>query len=431
MAKLRFKIQKVTPGYMEVELIGDELKKYLSSSTPAVEKKDILQKARGYAERFDPESPVWQDPAYSKIEVCKQAPVLVYDFTDPVIIGEELEDAGGGNMYLTYKIRVIEDGEPSIIYGFYVPDVDVVTYQRVSVNDTHGAYYSGLEEWFMIGEDLTINPEFECITNALKERGTALDHKGYNCRLYSAWPHIYNPEDTFENEDGDQFTQVFKVVRRGKTMWYGCPVKNGSIIEKICEAGSHLYRMVRTPLYAADEPQRNEESKTTFNILGVLSEEIAYTGGGVNYLVYEVAVKEDGQDSVLFIAYNPYDKMFLFRRASILDPYETEGDEEWCDVPEGIEDASAFYKLLAELKQATMMKWHGLYVRKYPEREYKYKPDAVYVDPDNGKTYKQVFPIKKKGETILYGYIVDENTQKTDYGQAIRIGAKSLVIQGS
>lgn len=124
------------------------------------------------------------------IEVCKQAPVLVYDFTDPVVIGEELEDAGGGNMYLTYKIRVMGNGEPSIIYGF-------------------------------------------------------------------------------------------------------------------------------------------------------------------------------------------------------------------------------------------------LYMRKYPERKYEYKPDKVYVDPDNGKAYKQVFPVKKEGETILYGYIVDENTQKTDYDHAIRIGAKSLVMQES
>lgn len=173
-------------------------------------------------------------------------------------------------------------------------------------------------------------------------------------------------------------------------------------------------------------PVENEEGKTTFCDPEVISEEIEYTGGGVNYLVYEIRVKEDGQDSVLFATYNPYGEEFIIRRASILDPYETDGSEEWCNVPEGIESCPVFHKIFAELKQATLMMWHELYIRKYPERKYEYKPTAVYVDPDNGKSYRQVFSMKKKGETILYGYIVDKKTHEADYDHVVRIGAGPL-----
>ena len=68
----------------------------------------------------------------------------------------------------------------------------------------------------------------------------------------------------------------------------------------------------------------------------------------------------------------------------------------------------------------------GLYRRKYPERTYEYDPSITYADPSTKETYTQVFSVKKKGETVLYGYSVNKKTCEVDYDHVVRIGAGPL-----
>ena len=430
MASLRFKVQKITSGYVDVEISNEELNEYMNGSYE--ESSKIARKARDCAlyraENFDDEV-VWEPRENVKKEVY-ECPVVIYNFTDPEVIGEAVEDAGGGNVFLTYKIRAMENGEPSIIYGFYVPEVDVVTYQRVSVLDPVHVNYSGMEEWCAIEEDLAASPEFRRITKELTERGRSYT-PGHYFPIYPVWKTTYNPEAVYANEDWALFTFIFKVFRMGKTVWYGCPVVKGKgsfkqASDEYVKAGETLFKVDLSLLTAESNMAAGKSTESVFKDPKVVSEEVAYAGGGMNYLIYEIAVKEDGMDSVLYAIFNSDDYEFMFQRASFFDPYETEGNEEWCDVPKGIDKDPQFFGILSELKKSTKMMSLGLYKRKYPERTYEYDPRITYADPSTEETYTQIFSVKKKGETVLYGYSINKKTCEVDYDHVVRIGAGPL-----
>lgn len=433
MASLRFKVQKITSGYLDMEVSDEDLKALTGAHEGSIEiARKIRECALYRAVNFD-DKVVWESREHVKKEIS-ECPVIIYDFTDPVVIGEAVEDAGNGKKFLTYKIRTMENGKPSIIYGFYAPEVDVVTYRRVSVLDPFPAYYSGLEEWCAIEEDLTNSQEFAKLTREIMERGKAYasDPEGY-CPMYPVWGNTYDKNAVYEGEGGYTYTHVIGVFKMGRTTWYGCPVeikrtKPNRASGGYVEAGENLYRIDPTPLSVHDNVSETETAKTPFEDPKVVSEEIAYTGGGTNYLIYEVAVKEDGMDSVLYAIFNSDDYEFMFQRASFFDPYETEGNEEWCDVPKGIDKDPQFFGILSELKKSTKMMSLGLYRKKYPERVCKYDPRITYADPSTGKAYTQVFSMKKKGETVLYGYPVDKKTSEVDYDHVVRIGAGPLVL---
>lgn len=429
MASLRFKVQKITSGYVDVEVSNEELKALIGAHKDSTEVARKVRECALYrAVNFDDEV-VWEPRRNVKKEICG-CPVIIYDFTDPVVIGEAVEDAGDGNVFLTYKIRSMENGAPSIIYGFYAPEVDEVTYQRVSVLDPFRGIYSGNEEWCAIEEDLAASPEFRRITKELTERGK-LYTPGQYSPMYPVWENSYDKDAVYVNDDGDAYTYVFRVVKMGRTTWYGCPVEKGRDSRNrasggYVEAGESLYKINPTPLSVHDNVSETETAKTPFEDPKVVSEEIAYTGGGTNYLIYEVAVKEDGMDSVLYAIFNSDDYEFMFQRASFFDPCETEGNEEWCDVPKGIDKDPQFFGILSELKKSTKMMSLGLYRRKYPERTYEYDPCITYADPSTKETYTQVFSVKKKGETVLYGYSINKKTCEVDYDHVVRIGAGPL-----
>ena len=120
MATLRFKVQKITSGYVDVEVSNEELKALIGAHKDSTEVARKVRECAFYrAVNFDDEV-VWEPRGNVKKEICG-CPVIIYDFTDPVVIGEAVEDAGDGNVFLTYKIRSMENGAPSIIYGYGYP----------------------------------------------------------------------------------------------------------------------------------------------------------------------------------------------------------------------------------------------------------------------------------------------------------------------
>lgn len=430
MEKLRFKIKRTEEGYVDIDVSREELdvlfkgrSAFAHDENWSAVMKNVYERA--YKKAIVHDNVVWTAP--EKTAICGH-PITVYDFTDPIVIGERIEDAGGGCEYLVYKIRVLEKGMPSIIYGFYVPDVNVVSYQRVSILDSIHVYYSGMEEWCVLDEELSTSPEFAKITEELRTRSIEYDSKKY-FPVYESWTNPYNPEDIFENETGDLFTYIFKVVRMGTTTWYGCPVtrKNWQVTDKVVKAGNALFKREISPLSVPDETSRpmTASGETAFCNPKVISEEIEPTGGGVEYLVYQIEAEEEGKRSVLYATFNCYEHEFCFRRASFLDPYETEGNEEWCDVS-NIDKDPQFFEILAELKQRSLLHHIGLYERKYAERKRAVQPDGIVYSMVTAQPYKAVFPVIIKGETVWYGYRLDETTGEVDFDHVERLGAKVI-----
>lgn len=157
----------------------------------------------------------------------------------------------------------------------------------------------------------------------------------------------------------------------------------------------------------------------------IICEEIEYTGGGCNYLTYGVETLENGKRSVLYGFYvSDYDEV-RFMRTGILDPYETKGNEEWCDVPEDLSSSSEFAGIAKEIKENTLALYNGTYERKYPERKYPYDPRAVY-ETEEGSLFRQVFEVIRKGRPVLFGYRVNPKTGEANYDRAVKIGDTRL-----
>ena len=185
-----------------------------------------------------------------------------------------------------------------------------------------------------------------------------------------------------------------------------------------------IYDRAYASFYAVPEegPRRDTPKYGTPR---VISEMLEYTGGGVNFLTYEIEAEENGKKSVFYAFYLPDEDAVIFRRAAILDPYETCGDEEWCDIPDGLPGSAEFKDIVDEIKARMLSYLHGTYKMKYPEREYGYDPSGVYEDK-NGKRYHQIFSLIREGKTIWYGYPVDKKTGTADYEHVKRIGEKKL-----
>ena len=153
----------------------------------------------------------------------------------------------------------------------------------------------------------------------------------------------------------------------------------------------------------------------------VIGEEMEHTGGGCNYLTYQILALEGEGFSVFYAFYLPDYNTVEFRRAAILDAYETDGSEEWCSVPEELQTSDAFASIRNELKNRYLEdRIHEKYKRKYPEMKYKISPGKFYEDAD-GNVYRQVFRIIREGNILHFGYKVDKDTGKTDYNTCLKI----------
>ena len=153
----------------------------------------------------------------------------------------------------------------------------------------------------------------------------------------------------------------------------------------------------------------------------VIGEEMEYTGGGNNYLIYQIFALEGGKTSIFYAFYLPDYNIVEFRRASIMDAYETDGSEEWCSVPEELQTSDAFASIRNELKNRYLEdRVHEKYKRKYPEMKYKISPGKFYEDAD-GNVYRQVFRIIREGNVLYFGYSVNKDTGKTDYNNCLKI----------
>lgn len=153
----------------------------------------------------------------------------------------------------------------------------------------------------------------------------------------------------------------------------------------------------------------------------VIGEEMEHTGGGCNYLTYQILALEGEGFSVFYAFYLPDYNTVEFRRAAILDAYETDGSEEWCSVPEELQTSDAFASIRDELKNRYLEDHiHARHERRHPEMKYRIDPGKFYEDAD-GNVYRQVFRIIREGNILHFGYKVDKDAGKTDYDTCVKI----------
>lgn len=153
----------------------------------------------------------------------------------------------------------------------------------------------------------------------------------------------------------------------------------------------------------------------------VIGEEIEYTGGGCNYLTYQILALEGEGFSIFYAFYLPDYNTVEFRRAAILDAYETDGSEEWCSVPEELQTSDAFASIRNELKNRYLEDCiHVRHERRHPEMKYRIDPGKFYEDAD-GNVYRQVFRVIREGNILHFGYKVDKDTGKTNYDTCVKI----------
>ena len=145
----------------------------------------------------------------------------------------------------------------------------------------------------------------------------------------------------------------------------------------------------------------------------VVSETVEQTGGGFDYLVYEVSAEENGKKSVFFITEDFDTDGIIARRASILDPsYET-GSEEWTHAPKEIIESDEFAPIRDEIKNRTKDYFNGSYQRIYPERKYFCNWYECFAD-ECGNIFRYVFRIVREGETVYFGCPVEPKSGEPD-----------------
>ncbi len=159
----------------------------------------------------------------------------------------------------------------------------------------------------------------------------------------------------------------------------------------------------------------------------VIAEEVEYTGGGCDYLVYQISLQEDGERSVIYAFEYLDDHKIGFRRTGILDPccdeFNRDDGTDWCFTPEEereLQECDCLKEICEELHQRTEhFRKSALshFERKYPDRKYRYDPALVYFDRETKTRFTGVFEVMIKGRNIVYGYRLDEKGE-TDYSRA-------------
>ena len=148
----------------------------------------------------------------------------------------------------------------------------------------------------------------------------------------------------------------------------------------------------------------------------VTGETVEYTGGGTNYLTYQIAAEENGRPSVLYGTYDPNGMTVRFMRAMLTETTPTFGDEDWCDVPGCLAAEPDFAGICVELAKRANDMYNGKYERKYPTIRNKYDAGTCMCKTATGSVIAEdVFEIIREGKTIIYGHRTDNDTEEFDY----------------